>query len=272
VLNHDLKGAPFLLVDAGNNRIKWALDDAGGVRLASGSFAQHRNTLASLPDDWLMLPAPGSVWIANVAGADTQQRIDRLISLHWPQAARCTISAQAEQCGVTNGYRDDQQLGSDRWATLIGARAVYPDENLLIATLGTATTIEVLYENGLFAGGLIMPGRNVMIDALSQHTALLPAFIPRTASVQDPDRRTPVKFATDTQAALNEGCLLAQAGFIERAQQALKTQLDGPIRCLLTGGAAIDVMRLMTITYTHHENLVLTGLACIARDVSIKIC
>ncbi|MCX8566185.1 MAG: type III pantothenate kinase [Glomeribacter sp. 1016415] len=261
--------APFLLIDAGNSRIKWALADAGGARFASGAFAHERGALLSLPEpDWSMLPAPASVWIANVAGERTARRLETLTSTRWPDAPRHTISAQPYQGGVRNGYRDYRQLGSDRWAGLIGARATYPAEHLLIATLGTATTLEALYADGTFAGGLIAPGGTMMMHALGQHTALLPTAEQMTRERESPQdgEQVGTLFATDTQTALHEGCLLAQASLIERAWRDLSTRLGAPVRCVLSGGAAHNVARLLTIDYSYHEHLVLTGLALIARE------
>ncbi|UUM21509.1 type III pantothenate kinase [Mycoavidus sp. SF9855] len=259
--------APFLLIDAGNSRIKWALTDAGGTRIAVGAFAHERGALLSLPEpDWSMLPIPGSVWIANVAGERTARRLETLTSTRWPHAPRHTVSAQPSLCGVRNSYRDYRQLGSDRWASLIGARATYPAEHLLIATLGTATTLEALYADGTFAGGLIAPGGTMMMQSLGQHTALLPTAEPMTEGQDPHGGQAGAPFAVDTQTALHEGCLLAQASLIERAWRDLCTQIGAPVRCVLSGGAAKGVSRLLTIDYTYHEHLVLTGLALIARE------
>jgi len=34
------------------------------------------------------------------------------------------IKAKRRECGVTNGYRQPDQLGPDRWAALIGAWSI----------------------------------------------------------------------------------------------------------------------------------------------------
>ena len=80
------------------------------------------------------------------------------------------------QCGVTNCYTEPSALGSDRWCGLIGAHAAFPGENLLIATFGTATTLEALRADGTFTGGLIAPGWSLMMHSLGTHTAQLPTL------------------------------------------------------------------------------------------------
>lgn len=268
--------ATFLLIDAGNSCVKWAVVDASGARITLGSFAHAHSlphtSLPALPiplaPHWSAVPHPHSIWISNVAGAAVAQRLDTLINQHWPRAARHIISAQPYQCGVTNLYQQPKQLGSDRWAGLIGAHAAYPNEALLIATLGTATTLESLDANGTFTGGLIAASANLMMQALGQYTAQLPTLSPAAASATPHSSNLSTRFARETKAAVSEGCLLAQVALIERAWRDLAQQLNATPRCVLSGGNAPDIAQRLTIPYTYHEHLVLSGLALIARDTT----
>ena len=115
---------PHLLIDAGNSRIKWALADAQRTLVETGAFGHTRDGGAD--PDWSALPRPRGAWISNVAGADVAARLDALLDARWPGLPRTTIRARQTQCGVTNGYTTPDQLGSDRWAGLIGAHAAFP--------------------------------------------------------------------------------------------------------------------------------------------------
>jgi type III pantothenate kinase len=130
---------PFLLIDAGNSRVKWAMADAAGVRSHAGA-ASHSSLFNDEPElpGWSSLPAPAGVWISNVAGDVVAQRIHALIEARWPGLPRTVVRACAEQCGVTNGYTTPEALGSDRWAGMIGAHAAFPGEPLLIAAASSA--------------------------------------------------------------------------------------------------------------------------------------
>ena len=171
---------PHLLIDAGNSRIKWALADAQRTLVETGAFGHTRDGGAD--PDWSNLPHPRGAWISNVAGADVAARLDALLDARWPGLPRTTIRSRHSQCGVTNGYTTPEQLGSDRWAGLIGAHAAFPGEHLLIATFGTATTLEALRADGRFTGGLIAPGWALMMRALGTHTAQLPTLTTDIAS------------------------------------------------------------------------------------------
>ena len=266
-----MSDAPFLLIDAGNSRVKWALVRADGTQTQSGTF-EHRKAQGEIDEaanvpDWSQLPVPRGAWLSNVAGAAVGQRIDALLDAHWPALPRTAIRAVARQCGVTNGYTTASTLGSDRWAGLIGAHAAFPGEHLLIATFGTATTLEALRADGSFVGGLIAPGWSLMMRSLGEHTAQLPTLdIPSAQGLLKGESGSGPSFATDTPRSLSAGCVLAQAGLIERAWRDLQVAWQVPVRLVVSGGAAIEVTGALQVPHTRHDTLVLSGLALIAAD------
>lgn len=173
-------GAPRLLIDAGNSRVKWAVVAADGTHLAVGALSHaesdSREWAAEATAHWASLPAPCGAWLSNVAGDAAAARIAALVQTQWPGLPLTTIRARERQCGVTNSYTTPHALGSDRWAGMIGAHAAFPGEHLLIATFGTATTVEALRADGCFVGGLIAPGWSLMMRSLGEHTAQLPTL------------------------------------------------------------------------------------------------
>ena len=279
-----MSGGPFLLIDVGNSRIKWALVQADGTQSHTGAFAHGKlqaTAVAREADEpaWSSLPRPASAWLSNVAGEVVAQRLAALLDVHWPGLACTTIRACEQQCGVTNGYTTPSALGSDRWAGLIGAHAAFPGEPLLIATFGTATTLEALRADGRFVGGLIAPGWSLMMRSLGEHTAQLPTLDANAARgllkpgdaaqsgqpSTDPTRRGPF-FATDTPRSLSAGCTLAQAGLIERMWRDLQAEWGMPVRLVVGGGAADAVTAALKVPHTRHDSLVLSGLALIAAE------
>ncbi|MFL9927810.1 type III pantothenate kinase [Paraburkholderia sp. RL18-103-BIB-C] len=264
-------GAPYLLIDAGNSRIKWALVRVDGTQLAAGALNHVTHGGADQPD-WSSLPTPAGAWLSNVAGESVATRITALLDAHWPQLPLTTIRACAQQCGVTNRYTTPHTLGSDRWAGMIGAHAAFPGEHLLIATFGTATTLEALRADGCFVGGLIAPGWTLMMRSLGEHTAQLPTLDAAAArgllddgSAPDASRRGPF-FATDTPRSLSAGCTLAQAGLIERTWRDLQDEWQVPVRLVVGGGAVDEVASALKVPHTRHDSLVLSGLALIAAE------
>ena len=264
-------GAPDLLIDAGNSRIKWALVRGDGSQIAGGALAHGGDD----QPDWSNLPTPGAAWLSNVAGESVEKRIAMLLDARWPQLPLKTIRACAHQCGVTNSYTVPQSLGSDRWAGMIGAHAAFPGEHLLIATFGTATTLEALRADGGFVGGLIAPGWTLMMRSLGEHTAQLPTLDANAArglldgSTREAARRGPF-FATDTPRSLSAGCTLAQAGLIERMWRDLQDEWQVPVRLVVSGGAVDEVASALKVPHTRHDSLVLSGLALIAAERAMQ--
>jgi type III pantothenate kinase len=82
------------------------------------------------------------------------------------------------QAGVRTGlkirYRNPLEVGPDRIANAIAATHAYPDRNLIVVDLGTATTLDVVRAGRDYLGGVILPGIRISMEALERSTARLP--------------------------------------------------------------------------------------------------
>ncbi|ACB74072.1 type III pantothenate kinase [Opitutus terrae] len=81
--------------------------------------------------------------------------------------------------GLTIRYRRPRELGTDRLAAALGARALYPRRHVIVVDCGTATTVTALHRDGRLLGGAILPGVTLWVDALAVRTAQLPRIAPR---------------------------------------------------------------------------------------------
>lgn len=235
----------MLLVDAGNTRIKWALlQDTTWI--AEG-LLEHNET-GRLSELASVATKPERAICVNVAGESAGERITRALGAFGivPEWFRSSSAC----CGVTNSYDKPSQLGADRWAAMIGARALH-GEACVVVCAGTATTIDVLDADGLFQGGLILPGEHLMRLALADNTAQL-GFA--DGQFQSLPRNTPD--------AIISGCRQAQAGAIERMFHQVKQHTQA--MCLLTGGGSAKLTPLLSIPLRRVDNLVLHGLAVYA--------
>ncbi len=236
-----------LCVDCGNTRLKWGLRAAGRWLAADAlAIADAQRLGEVLPQ------APSRLVACNVAGAAVDAQLEALAGRFGVPLLR--VRAQARACGVSNGYDEPSQLGADRWAALIGARALHGGP-CLVVNAGTATTIDVLDGDGVFKGGLILPGLDLMRASLARSTAGLPL-------AQGGFRDLP----RNTDDAIASGCLSATLGAIERM---FRRSADAPSSlCLLSGGASGSLVGALTIPHREIPNLVLEGLARIAEDES----
>jgi len=244
----------LLLVDAGNTRVKWALAleaAAPGEWIAHGAVAHAE--LARLAPAWAA--HAGQVrraLVANVAGPALAAELALLLPV-----APTPFTARAELAGMRNRYREPERLGADRFAAALGARQLAPGKALVVATCGTATTVDAVSADGDFLGGMILPGLRMMQAALARGTAQLP--LAEAAGTDDA-----VTFADNTVDAIRAGCLAAQAGAIERACARLPADL-----CIVSGGAGPHVAPLLSTPALLRDNIVLLGLHVAAPHAAV---
>lgn len=231
----------MLLLDVGNSRCKWAYV-TGGQWTQQGVVELAQ--LATLQADFARLPSPSRILISNVAGLDVATQL-RSLCAHWS----CTpefVVAQSTQCGVVNGYAQSQQLGSDRWLALIAAWH-HVHTACLVVNCGTATTLDAMSAKGEFMGGLILPGVQLMRSSLLGNTAQL---VQQEGQLCD--------FPRNTADAIHSGVLRATLAAIEHQYAALAKRHAGA-HCMVSGGAARQVLPHLSMPVAYLENLVLRG-------------
>jgi type III pantothenate kinase len=249
-----------LLIDAGNTLVKWAL--------VKGDDWLCQGVLPTVQADRLSLDIagqitrqnPGSglqdiqqIWASNVAGEVCAGHIRKIGTAKTGQPN--FIAAQKFQCGVINGYTNASQLGSDRWAALIAAWHLVQG-TCLVVNSGTATTIDALSAQGEFAGGLIVPGIELMQRSLVAATEQLQSSPGEYAL-----------FPLNSADAIYSGAIQAVVGAIER-QYVLLESGDAPV--IFSGGAAGLLLPCLNQKLFGAprivDNLVLQGLLLIARE------
>jgi type III pantothenate kinase len=256
----------LLLVDAGNTRVKWAAIPTGALHesdmlgrwAASGSV--ERAQVRQLTDVWRDLKI-ARVILSNVAGQAMRDELGQtLLSVLGLKPVPLEWFASVPQlAGIRNAYRNPAQLGCDRFASVIGAHALFPGQPLIVATCGTATTVDAVTADGIFVGGMILPGLGLMASSLAKNTAQLPQ-VAENLAVSEP-------FADNTDAAIVSGCIAAQTGAIERAVAAhmLRQGVEkGAVQCILSGGAAALIAPHLAVPHRKVDNLVLIGLQTVA--------
>jgi type III pantothenate kinase len=244
---------PFLAVDVGNTRLKWALYSApqpGAGLIAHGAvFLEAIDDLAER--QWQRLPTPSSMLGSIVAGEGIRRRTEAQLEI-WDVEPRWVVSS-ASAGGVTNGYDHPNRLGVDRWVALIGARqrvlARGPAKPVLVVMVGTAVTVDALDASGRFLGGLILPGFGLMLRALEMGTAGLKA--PTGEAVE---------FPTNTSDALMSGGADAIAGAVDRMHRKLEKITGVKPELMMSGGAAVKLASITDLHVEMVDTLIFDGL------------
>lgn len=245
-----------LLVDIGNTRIKWALQDGddwtSGTPLIRGNKAFKDIARPA----WKELDTPERVIVSNVAGVEFGKSVHTWVKRRWKLAPEF-LSSQAQQCGVTNAYSKPERLGNDRWAALIAAHALCRGPAVILSC-GTAITIDALSAEGRHLGGLITPGIDLMASCICASVA--------EVSIEDSDSDEIALLASSTEAAVKGGSLYAAVSLLDRVSADLRGELGARASVLLTGGDAERLMPLMEQKTRNEPELVLKGLAVFAKE------
>ena len=81
------------------------------------------------------------------------------------------------QSGVKTGlnikYKNPQEVGADRIANAMGAISLFPDKNIIIVDMGTATTLCAVNKKYDYLGGTILSGMRLSMESLKNNTAKL---------------------------------------------------------------------------------------------------
>lgn len=140
--------------------------------------------------------------------------------------------------GIKHKYQNLARLGSDRLVNICGAIHFYKPP-LLILDYGTALTCDFISKEGIFEGGLIIPGPGIAWEALCQKAALLPKLsfpIKRKQS-----RASHEIIGRNTRQGMEMGILQAYGALTDGLVGRFKKRFGRQLRVVATGGLAQTV-------------------------------
>jgi type III pantothenate kinase len=217
---------PDAVVDIGNSRIKFCRVAGGKLSLpVRGLAADDLAGWERLATEWGF--GPGTVWAVAASNAPRREQF-----VAWVQSRGETAVVIDAPRKVPIGVSVDEpdRVGVDRLLNAVAVQAVYPPgQPAIIVSAGSAVTVDLLHEQGSFAGGTIFPGLRLMALALKGHTSALPLV---DATVDMPDGPP----GTNTVAAMKLGILYAVAGGIDAVIRETVSRCSSAPFLFLTGG------------------------------------
>lgn len=242
-----------LLVDIGNQNIKWSCGDKYGI------FATEPRTFSTSADrHWSQLQNVACLFAVNVGGSEIIDRMKRYAGSEL-NSPLIEIVASEECCGVKNGYQNAKELGPDRWVALIGARALH-SQSTIVVDCGSAITVDALAADGTFVGGSILPGFRLSQNALCSKTSRIDEFRELKPTIP----------ATSTVQAVSSGIVLGIVGGVEFLLRKYLDLVGASSKLVITGGDAELILEHSEYRFEHVPNLVLQGLSRIAESEQRK--
>jgi type III pantothenate kinase len=128
--------------------------------------------------------------------------------------------------GLRLAYEDPRELGPDRIANAVAAYEKYGGP-VVVADLGTATTVDAVSAEGVFLGGAIAPGIGTSLDALYQRASRLHRIeLAAPASA----------IGRSTAECLRSGVIFGFAGQVDALVRRMAAEMGAKPRVVATGG------------------------------------
>jgi type III pantothenate kinase len=254
----------LLAIDAGNTNIVFAVWDGNTIRCQWRAVTRPSRTA----DEYAVLLKPlmdlsnlkfadfGGAIIATVVPSalfDLRQLCRRYFNLE-----PLVIGEPNVKLGLKVLTDRPEVVGADRLVDAVAAHEQYPGA-LIVVDFGTATTFDVVNQEGDYEGGIISPGVNLSVEALHKAAAMLPRVaVARTLTV----------IGKDTVPAMQSGIYWGYVGLVEGLVARVKAEFGKPMTVIATGGLG-RVFYRQTPAIDHYDpDLTIRGLVQIhARNV-----
>jgi type III pantothenate kinase len=223
----------LLAVDCGNTNTVFALWDG---RAFAGTWR--------MATDWQRTADQYFVWLSSMMALRRVEAVvdEVIISSTVPRVVfnlrvladryfNCRpLVVGKPECRLPVAPRVDEgtQVGPDRLVNAAGAFDRHGG-NLIVVDFGTATTFDVVDDDGAYVGGAIAPGVNLSLEALHQAAAALPHV-----DVTKPQR----VIGTNTVACMQSGIFWGYVGLVRGICDRIKGERDREMRVVGTGGLA----------------------------------
>lgn len=136
------------------------------------------------------------------------------------------IIGKDKKIPIKNLYLNQKQLGVDRLVNAYAASMIY-GHPVIVASCGTAITLDVVSKNEVYLGGFIQPGLKLAVSMLAAKTALLPEI-----KLKEPFGL----IGRDTQSCILNGVILGAAGAIDSLIEKIRLKTGGTTPVIGTGG------------------------------------
>ena len=236
-------------LDIGNSRVKWGLwEDRQLTQTGEFEHKIGEDSKAAFEISLGAMPKQDSIWVSCVGGARCEMSLRKWLKLNW-ESEPVMLRATAELGGVTNCYIEPEQLGSDRWAAMLGAYEFFKSA-VCIIDCGTATTVDVMNNDGKHLGGRIMPGLEMMRSSLLNDTAIIKEVLGQCP-----------EFTDNTADGVTSGIVrMLRAGLMDACDCAKKI-LGDDMKIIITGGSAGIILPLPELPDVRYDpHLVLKGI------------
>jgi type III pantothenate kinase len=251
----------LLVVDVGNTQTHFGVFDAGADRVSQHwRFATVRDSTSDEVGAALAnLLALRGLSFADIASSIVSSTVPQL-NEQWLAMASDYLGHEmlavgpSLKTGMPIRTENPHEVGADR---LVNSVAAYDRfrSTCVVVDFGTAITYDVVSAEGEYLGGIITPGVEISLDALSERAAKLP-----NVEIMEPR----AVIGRSTVEAIRSGIAFGFAGQVEGIVRRLRVELGEQTHVIATGGFSTVMYPFIKETIDEvDEFLTLTGLRLI---------
>ena len=251
----------LLAVDVGNTQTHFGVFPSGEDHVAEHwRFATVRQStgdeLGAALSNLLALRGMAFSDLAHSIVSSTVPQLSEQWSLMSERylSERMLVVGPSIKTGMPIRMDNPREVGADR---LVNAIAAYErvKDTCVVVDFGTAITYDAVSADGEYLGGIITPGAEISIEALSERAAKLP-------KVELAEPRALI--GKSTVEAIRSGIAFGYAGQVEGIVRRLRDELGEHTRVIATGGLAQILVPFVRETVDEVDDLLtLNGLRLI---------
>lgn len=250
----------LIAIDIGNTNIKVAFylnDEEVFLKKANGGESNIARTLEEiLTECWdraplverAKEPVKECVFVASSVRPEWTEMVRDIIKDEFGQ--KLLVIGVDVPLPIETAVEESLAVGTDRLTAAAAAYAVVEDA-VVVADFGTAVTIDMVDEDGVFVGGTISPGFDLSLAALNSGTAKLPQV-----EMLKPKQ----VYGANTEEAMRAGVYWSAVGLLETVCRKYAEQIGKWPQVILTGGAAQMIKDDCEFVDSWVSNLALRGI------------
>jgi len=232
--------------DSEKGLIKLAGNDCAGIAVAIKDFWSQIPVMASSKekkrDGHIVIASVRPEWAGSVREIVADELGEKVHEIGVDKDVPLPMELAVDEPG---------KVGVDRVMSAFAAYSVVGDA-VAIADLGTAVTIDLVSEEGVFLGGTIFPGFEVAARSLGTDITSLPDV----GRVHEPGK----PFGRNTAEAINNGIYYSAVGAIETIARMYADELGKWPQTIVTGGNMPIVKAGCSFVDTFVTDLALKGI------------
>jgi type III pantothenate kinase len=247
----------IIAVDIGNTNITIGLYLGNEEQFIKSIPGQSRKELTScLASAWKKIPVikssrekkrNGVIVVSSVKPAWTKL-VRQIVKDNFGE--KIFIIGKDIPLPMTLWVDEPDKVGADRIVAAAAAYAVVEDA-VAVADFGTAVTIDLVDDKGIFLGGVILPGFEISTKALNENTAQLPKI---------KVTRPKMPFGKNTTEAINCGLYYSAVATLQEVIRHYAEKIGKWPHTVLTGSAAETIKDDCEFIDSYVPNLVVKGI------------